>query len=198
MTISKPRFFVNATGILCVLYGTMAYAGNEFERASLEGVTAMRVIVEKFDAEAKALGVNHHTLKTAAELRLRRSGIKVRDTALTVLYINVNLIPMLDGKLVVFHARVAFHQQATLLINKKSQTVITWDQSTTGGMGKEDMHHVRRVVDDKVDEFINDYLAANQKNLKTGTIDNSQTIPHADFQNLTTDTPRRSSRERLG
>jgi hypothetical protein len=120
--------------------------------------------VEGFSAEASNLGFDPDAIKTAAELRLRRSGVKVDESPLvSYLYINVNLVPVLDSLFVTYNASVEFKQQAELIANEKTQVVTTWQRSRTGGVGVKSVHGVRRQLDDLLDAFINDYLAANQK-----------------------------------
>ena len=85
--------------LLFLLCANLAVAGDDpYARDSLAGITGIAVIVEGFSAEASNLGFDPDVIKTAAELRLRRSGVKVDESPLLpYLYINVNLVPVLDG-----------------------------------------------------------------------------------------------------
>ena len=151
--------------LLFLLCANLAVAGDDpYARDSLTGITGITVIVEGFSTEASNLGFDPDVIKTAAELRLRRSGVKVDESPLlSYLYINVNLVPVLDGQYVTYNASVQFRQEAKLIANEKTQIVTTWRRSYTGGIGVKRVHGVRRKLDDLLDAFINDYLAANQK-----------------------------------
>ena len=126
---------------------------------------------------AELLGIDKTVLTTAAELRLRRSGIKVAEEAVgSFLYINVNLLPVLDSY-VAFNVTVEFKQFATLRVNGKVIMVVTWSNSVTGGVGKDKLRDIREDINDKVDEFINDYLAANQDRPTTKKLFRSSETP---------------------
>ena len=90
------------------------------------GITGIEVVVEGFSAEASNLGFDPDVIKTAAELRLRRSCVKVDESPLLpYLYINVNLVPILDGHFVTYNVSVEFNQLAKLIANETTQIVTT-------------------------------------------------------------------------
>ncbi len=133
------------------------------ERDSLTGITAMRVLVEDFSPEAQAIGLNSDVFKTAAELRLRRSGITVSDGAtLPYLYINVTCTILESGS-VAFAIEVSFRQPVIVKANQEDMFAETWSVGGSGSVGIKNAHRIRASVDDKVDAFINDYLAANPR-----------------------------------
>ncbi len=155
---------IRSLTVLSLLVETaMVNGAGPLERASLTGITEMNVIVENFSPKAIGLGLDRDVLKSSTELRLRRSGVKVSDSAIQYIYINVNLVPVFDGTYVVYNAEVTFIQKAQLLANQKVHSVTTWSTGQTGGVGKQNVRDIRHVIDDLIDAFINDYLAANQK-----------------------------------
>jgi len=164
MTNCQSKTFQGIVVLLFLLCANIAIAGSPYARGSLTGITGIQVVVEGFSAEANNLGFDPDVIKTAAELRLRRSGVKVDESLLLpYLYINVNLVPISDNLIVAYNASVEFNQLAKLIANEKTQIVTTWQRSNTGGVGVKNVHAVRRHLDDLLDAFINDFLAANQK-----------------------------------
>jgi hypothetical protein len=157
--------------ILCSLavfvyaIGTSMVQGSE--RDNLTGVTAMSVVIEDIAPGFKSAGLDVDVLKTAAELRLRRSGITVGDEdSLPFLHVSIILMPSSDG-VVVYGISVAFKQPAIVIANQKHMVAATWARNSVGSVGMNNAYRIRSNVEDDIDAFINDYLAANPKPVKT-------------------------------
>jgi len=137
------------------------------ERDSLKGIKEMDVVVEHFSDDQKKLGFNTDSFKTQVELRLRHSTIKITENADPFLYININVhliegqrVLPIEGQRVLLNIEVRFEQPARIIANDKIMLVTTWNK---GMVGIGNLQWTKEIVDELVDKFINDYLAANQK-----------------------------------
>jgi hypothetical protein len=61
----------------CVLAAAPALASGKVERESLSGLDGVDVTIERLDDDAKAAGLEENRLRTAVELKLRQSGVRV-------------------------------------------------------------------------------------------------------------------------
>lgn len=145
---------------------------------SLKGLSGVRVVVEEFRRAAEDAGFDTMTFQTDVELKLRLAGIRVfaADAALLpALYLNVNA---LHGKADERHGygiNLFLLQEARLQrpspadpgkqaseghLDGPINSVATWYR---GMVGVGQLAHVRSGVKDLVDEFVNDWLAANPR-----------------------------------
>jgi hypothetical protein len=148
----------------------MQYAGNSLK--DLRGVT---VLVEFLNPEAEEYGLTRKSIQTDSELRLRQSGIKViplNEHSLldATLYINVGTVlsdefPNIDFRIVAVNIQVEVRQRAMLYRDPK-----IWCSATMWKNGhivlcevSKLRSGVKEILQDKIDEFINDFLAANPK-----------------------------------
>lgn len=146
----------------------------DYEREYLRGIGGVNVTIEKLNEGALEVGLTEEQLQTDVELRLRQSGIRVltEKERLTApggpfLYVNVNGHKAESG-LHAFGISVALYQRVILERNgMKGGHVETWQRAAIGTRGHadgdSDAAFVRENVKDKVDEFLNAYLAANPK-----------------------------------
>jgi len=139
---------------------------------SLRGLRGVTVGVEFLRPEAEKYGLTREVFQTDTELRLRQCGIKVipfnESSPLDAcLYINVNTVieDTLPAVFFAVNVNVEVQQAAMLFRNPKIWTnAVTWHRSSTMFCGVNKLRSgVRESVQDKVDEFINDYLKANPK-----------------------------------
>jgi hypothetical protein len=140
---------------------TSLTAQTELKRKALAHTPSFSVTVEKLRENAVDAGLDENQLKVDAELRLREAHIKLVDDPApdAYLYIWVNTLKVGEEGWV-FQVHVGFNEYVTLH-NKKQVYAETWH---TGGLGTTTnlVSKIRGAVGDDVDEFINDYLAANQ------------------------------------
>ncbi len=131
------------------------------DRLTLKGLKKLHVLVE-VGTEAESAGLSTEQLKTDVELRLRRAHLPVVDHTLAYLYVNVHAISTQNGW--AYSILVSLDQSVTLDRNKSiSCFAETWHQRMLGMVpAREFVSTVRENVGDKVDKFINDYLAENQ------------------------------------
>lgn len=157
------------TMILCFAGGIHAQDLSR-KAKSLEGISEMRVFVD-INNPADKVRMTRRSIITAIELRLRRNGIKVTDDPSQYLYVTINtMIPQASEpvlrqvlqEIVVGSVEVRFIQQARLLANNKKSFVTTWENGNILYVRtKNAPSYIKSIVNDFVDEFANDYLAAN-------------------------------------
>lgn len=157
----------------------------EKNRKTLARLQGVQVIVEDFKPEAEKYGFNRQQYQTDVELRLRQYGIKVLSqkerhqvSGMPMLYINVN--PLIDEKMgdAAVSYSVQLMEYVLLERNPSIRTfATTWDKSGTRLCGLKRLDGVRERVRDLVDQFINDYLAANPKDSTTKTIQQTYVVP---------------------
>jgi hypothetical protein len=138
------------------------------ERETLRGVSAIRVVVGTLDPQAERDGLRQSTLQTDIELKLRQAGIPVVDTAGTEPFLNVVVHAVAlerPSGLYAYTIHVQFFQVVVLRRDRNIPALgATWSgQLTTGTVGADNLSAVRSSVRDRVDEFVNAYLAANPK-----------------------------------
>jgi hypothetical protein len=131
------------------------------EGASLAGWTEIGLVVEALNSEAAALGLSEQQIRSQTELRLRQDGLTISETAGGRLYVHVGLVA---GKLGYSGVvQLQFVQRVTLR-NGSRNWGSTWDRGRVMGGPPGDLRdHVSRLLDDLLDIFINDWLAANPR-----------------------------------
>ena len=148
-------------------------------RIPFHGLKAVAVFVENIDQEAIKDGLNKEQIKTDVELRIREAGIKVVsvEKCLTLLptssylYVIVSTVKFFSGLEYVYGTSVQLKQQVVIerkkteIPSKAYLWATTWEKSDGVGITPvEDLvRNVREHLNEKVDDFINDYLAENPK-----------------------------------
>jgi len=140
-------------------------------REILAGLQGVAVVVEVFRPEVEKYGFSQQQYQTDVELRLRQYGVKVlslfeltKAVGSPRLYINVN--PYIDEK--VGFAAVSVLLELTEYVSlERNPTImtsaVTWREGMLLTRELNRLNEVRDSVEDLVDQFINDYLAANPK-----------------------------------
>jgi predicted secreted protein len=149
-------------------------AGAKWESRSLAGLQGIAVVVEQIDQEAKRYGLTGEALQADTELKLRQNGIKVfseqerlQTPEMPQLYINVNVVVREEIEFSAANTHVAFKQVVLLKRDPTNACVATTWEAGGVSMGETaDLKGVREDVKALVDQFINDYLAANPKQEK--------------------------------
>jgi hypothetical protein len=157
-------------GIALLLLDTPAWAALGGQGASLKGIKAVAVVVEKMRADAERDGLTRNQLQTDVEQRLRQAGITVDNQAPGFLAIFVNTLKVESG-FYVYAIRVQFKQTVRIERNSKIAVLAsTWEApSVVGTVGTRALRDVRGSVRDRVDEFINAYLEQNPRSRKPRT-----------------------------
>lgn len=162
-----------AIALLASMASLAAAQRSEGEKKSLRGLSGVFVLIETVSEDARRQGLDDNLLQTDAELRLRKANIHVatqtemvESDKIGMLYINVGTTQLKDGLFVVC-LNVDLQQSVRLvrdnLIIIESATVYRI-KGTFGTFPPSRLRDgVRSSLNDKVDAFINDYLAMNQK-----------------------------------
>ena len=130
------------------------------------GIDAMYVVVEDLTKDAIEAGLTRKQIQTDVELKLRQEGIRIRSTPVDAfLYVNVNILKILDGSMLAHSIAVELKQGVSLKRNPKILILATtWSKKMTGYAGERVfVSRMRQNVSDLIDIFLNDYLAANPK-----------------------------------
>jgi len=174
---------------LAVLWGIIGLAGiesraddGELARATLRGVEGVRVVVEELRPEVERTGLSRQQLQTDVELRLRKAGIRVLTKEERVpgrpwLYVNANVTVGASG-IIAYQIDVGLRQNARLETDDSFAIAITWTYST-GMWVASTPTHVRNLVQDGVDHFINAYLSVHPR--PAGSAISSSASPRRDL-----------------
>lgn len=149
------------------------------DKRMLVGVQGMNVFVEQLNADAKEVGLREEQIQVDVELRLRLAGIMVLSedepirTRSPIFYVRVfavrqdaregsNLPPIYGVYVDVDLYELALLERDPNITIRGS----TWNRNFIVVGGKDGIESmVRGGIRDSVDVFINDYLAANPKEL---------------------------------
>lgn len=148
----------------------------QVKRSTLRGLQGLELFVMGPKAEIEKYGLTESQIRTDVELKLRQAGVRMLSSKerfrtpgapLFTVFAFVDKQPNGDAFLVNIRAELT---QSVLLerdrsISCNATTWQTWPK--VGLLGSRDLQSVRQVVKDHVDEFINDYLAANPKEQPT-------------------------------
>ncbi len=160
--------------LICVAAST-AIADDEIERKTLVGLGGVQVAIGEIGPEAERKGFARSTIQTDVELRLRQAGIPVLSKAQSTATPGSPLLSVVVGVdvpdsrsssgLCAWAVQVQLYQEVTLGRDRGVATSApTWEGTRGfGTVGEKRLSDLRGVVRDKVDEFINAYLAANPK-----------------------------------
>jgi hypothetical protein len=138
-------------------------------RESLTNIVTLEVLIEDLSPESEAAGLSRDQITTDVELRLRKSGIKVREQGqgvkpTPILYVNAHLVMAQSGGSFVYTINVSVEQDVKVIANDRFCLASTWSSSKLGLVGHDKIARVARdVIGDLVDEFLNDYLSVNPK-----------------------------------
>lgn len=140
-----------------------------YEQKALVGLKGVYVLIEDIDPQAERLGITRSQIGTDVELRLRKAGVRVltkeerlETQGMPYLYVRVSSVVNQDIPLVAYNIHMALSEEVTLARGLQTSGTI-WHTSATGTLGKQKTGRIRELAGDRVDEFINDYLAANPK-----------------------------------
>jgi hypothetical protein len=139
------------------------------DRRALEGLYGVEVVVEGRNPEVEKAGLlTDDDLQTAVELRLRQLHIRVlteeegsRAAAHPHLYVNINILdkPQYAGATMVYSVTVEHNEQMRQI--RKPYGLRFGSTWGTGSVGTGRAEDIKGHVLEKVDEYANDYLAAN-------------------------------------
>lgn len=142
------------------------------EKEILQGLEGVHVLVEPMRPGVEEYGLTRKDLQTDTELQLRQYGIKVlteKERLLTIgrpiLHIDATVIMREEVPIVA--AVVTFELRENVLLLREPTRICagasTWRKSGVALVGSRRIKDIRGAVKGYVNEFINDYLAANPK-----------------------------------
>lgn len=135
---------------------------------TLRGLQGFPVVVARLGAEIEKDGLTEEQLQTDTEQRLRMAGIKVfsleeatQEKGSPYFYLHVHVDKLKSGC-------YSYNISTELIKEAFPLWETTWTQLELMGLSCY-LSEIRQHAQDMVDEFINEYLAANQKQtMKTG------------------------------
>lgn len=134
---------------------------------ALVGLKGIGVLVEYMQPQAERLGLTRDQIRTDVELRLRKAGIKVLTEkeysevpGQPWLYVNINTAMGTLPGICAYSIKVDLEETVTLANGFKTRSAI-WNIGYVGLIGIRKTNYIRNPLSDLIDEFINDYLAAN-------------------------------------
>jgi len=151
---------------ICVLGLPKAEAAIDIEKHSLKGLEGVDVLVEYLSPDAKQIGLTRKQIQTDVELRLRRNNINVSsEFSPCHLYVRMSVMKVKGMPIFVYCVEVGFEQTVMLVRDPEKRCIATtWSTMALGCVGElRGNNAIRQVLKDKVDEFVNDYLAVNQE-----------------------------------
>ncbi len=135
------------------------------ERDSLKGLKAVSVIVGGPSPDAGQDGLTSDSIRADIEWRLRRAGIEVPTTVREITFPESRLLLTADTRRDNGLYAIALKVQLQQLLNSLTtgQLVFgsTWERGGVVTLGARNLGEVRGMLADYVDQFINDFRAAN-------------------------------------
>ena len=145
------------------------------EQASLRALSGVCVLVEKIRDEMESDGLTHDEIQTDVELRIRKAGVHIlaqkemlNTEDQSYLYINIQSIKNNTTRSYAYSLEVSLEQNVQLVRKTTNSTGLpfsasTWKRNLVGIISASQVRDIRGYIADYVDQFINDFLAANQK-----------------------------------
>lgn len=172
--------WLKAVALLLLLGCCVVARGDdkEFEevlRAPLGGLEAVHVVVEKLPEARRIGGLSEQAVRDVVELRLRKHGIRLltrqqsmESLGAPYLYVHLSFLPPsveLPEVPMAYALEVEFHQRVSLVRNPQITTYAsTWSApSVIGTVGVTNVRDVLGGLEEAVDHFANEFLAANQR-----------------------------------
>ena len=161
--------FVLVVVLLTMAMGRPVMGDGIFQRASLKGISGVRVLVEGFNESAKSAGFDARTFQTDMELKLRLAGIKVLTkkewlAAPGSPYLNLNLKPLSPKErepIFPFAIDLVLRQDISL-VRDPINAVISGATWSIDGIGYGSIPYIRDSVKHYMDRFINAWLSENK------------------------------------
>jgi hypothetical protein len=161
-------------GVLAIvgMSGIAAASDNAESRKSLSALPGVHVVVEELDQDLERRGLTRAAIQTDVEQRLRSAGVRVLTYAdmLAVpgrptLYVNASVVNGSEP----WEIAVVVELQQTIRLDRDPKTVVpaaaTWSTSTFDRVGPSSKvaEAMGSAIRDRIDRFINAYLAVNPK-----------------------------------
>lgn len=160
--------------LLGLLFGTGpagVASGDERDRATLRGIKAISVVVERIDdPEIRKSGLRDDLVQGDAELKLQQAGIEVNSNAMQLLYVVVKPVQAVTRNrrsvgLYAVSFRLECLQTVTLLRDPSVKlSAPTWSVENVAVIPAGELSRgSKEILTDLLDKFINAYRSANPK-----------------------------------
>lgn len=139
------------------------------EQRALQGLPGVYVVVEEINLDLEPLGLTSHRIRAEIEERLKKAGVKVlgRNESFNTpgkpyLYVRLNAPIRPEVPVCAFAIAVELRETVKTVRGLLVDADI-WNTGASGSVGKDKIRQIRNSINDQIDQFINDYLEANQK-----------------------------------
>jgi hypothetical protein len=156
--------------LTCLTLSTAQAEASTDQRESLRELSEVVVVIEKISPDAQADGLSEEAIRTAVELILRSSGIRVRTLSERPMtpsapYLYVLVSTYKNEFLYAVNARVELDQKISLVHRPQyTMAATTWARNWIGVVGQTKMREViSSIIEPQVKEFVNDFLAVNPR-----------------------------------
>jgi len=159
-------------GIWILVASPLHALDSEMNRATLQGLRGVRVLVEDLAPEVEREGLVKDQLQKSVEERLRSAGIRVLTQEEAVkapgepyLYVNVNIsFAKGEEEICSYSIDVALIQNVTLVrIPKQTSYAVTWSTGGVGLIGKKSLSELKGSVEEIADIFVKAFFSVNPK-----------------------------------
>ena len=101
--------------LVMVLLGSVPFGFSQSHRANtLQGLQAIRVLVEELRPGARGTGLTPEQIQTDVELQLRKVGIRIDKSVSEYLYVNANIVELESIDAYVYSLNLEVNQPVTL------------------------------------------------------------------------------------
>ncbi len=166
---------------LVLIAGIFLYASSGMNAAlgagvspkeSLRGLQGVAVVIERLKPDIKEAGLSEEKIRTAVELILRSSGIRVlsiEEASLTAsfpyLYVTLNSLKAKSYDFFAYSFRLDLMQLVSLthISAQPKLFTSTWNRQGVGIAGIDKVAGIIRGIESDVKDFANDFLAVNPR-----------------------------------
>lgn len=159
-------------GLLMLMASPLYALNSEMNRASLQGLKGVRVLVEDIASEVEERGLARVVLQKEVEDKIRAAGIKVltqeeatQTPGEPYLYLNINVtLSRGEEEACSYSIDLALIQNVTLVRNPGQATyAATWSTGGVGLIGKKSLKDLKETTLEVVDLFVKAFMSVNPK-----------------------------------
>ena len=144
-------------------------AGDLFERASLQGLRSLQVVIEDLASDVVQDGLDRDALKTAIEEQLSQAGITIEQQAEHAFYIHLRTTLPMEGT----YSYALNYEFLQLVLLFRAPEVVTWGNTWShtqmGALPASQIGRISTIIAQGVALFIDDYQAANSQDYQPAT-----------------------------
>ncbi len=136
-------------------------AGDVFERASLQGIGVVQVVIEDLAPDIIKDGLDRDRIKAAVERQLQQAQVAVEAQAENALYIHLGTVKNEAG---LYSYSLSLQLLQLVLLFRDPSTMTwgsTWSLAQVGSIAPAKVSEIESLIAQGVNAFIEDYQAAN-------------------------------------